>query len=106
MKKSIKLNVPERLELSTIIAGFGYNRALLQQAEDTMKMIAFTPKELDVFGIHTDIVAGRTSWKENQDVEFDIPEDVTVKIMAYFDGLFKQEKMTLHMKPLYDKFYS
>ena len=102
MKKSIKLDVPQRLELTTIISSFGYNRALLGQAEEMLKKISFTAKEIELYGITSSLT--QTSWTNNKEISFEFPEDVVKKIMAHFDKLLDTEKMTLHLKPLYDKF--
>ena len=101
MKKSIKLNIPERLNLTSIIVQFGYNRALLQQAEDFIKMLAFTPEEITDYGIVSN--GNTTSWKKNIEIEFEIPEDVSKKVLDYFDILLNNSNMKLDMKSLYDK---
>ena len=101
-KNTIKLNVPERLNLSDIISKFGYNRALLQEAEDTLKKLAFTPKEMELFGIKSE--GQSTAWSKNQSIGFNISPDVVEKVVKHFDELLNREQMTLQLKPLYDKF--
>ena len=97
----IKLNVPERLNLTSIVVGFGYNRALLQQAEDFVKTLAFTEKEINDYGIESK--GNVTGWKKNPEIEFEIPLDVSKKVLDYFEKLLDNGSMKLDMKSIYDK---
>jgi len=101
-KNTIKLDVPNRLNLSDIIMKFGYNRALLQQAEKCLKTLAFTPDEIKLFGITSG--DNNTSWTNNKSISFEISPDVVEKVIKYFEQLLDKEQMTLQLKPLYDKF--
>ncbi len=102
MKKSIKLDVPERLLLSDVIVNLKYNRALLQQAEDFMKKLAFTKEEMKLFGISS--AGTSTQWAKNTSIQFHVPEDVVEKVLKHFESLLDREQMTLQLKSLYDKF--
>jgi len=99
----MNMTVVERLAALNVLpreADYATLRILTQ-----LKMaLSFTEEEVRAFGITSDPVANRTTWKESAEVDIPIGEKATDIIIDALKKLNKDKKLTNEMMSLYEKF--
>ena len=108
MKKSkttLSLDVYERVQLADIVSQFGYQRAFIQVAEDFLKTVSFTEKEMKHYEMKHAKNGTAFNPNKNKSISFEIPDFIIENVMKHYDRkLDSKEGLLLQAKPLYDKF--
>jgi len=97
------LNVSERLTILNVLPEEG-NFATMKILNDLRMSLSYTEKETKKWGITHDEEAQFMAWKENGEAEIPIGEKATGIIMDELRKLDKQNKLTLQVMPIYEKF--
>ncbi len=99
----MKLNILERMMALGVLPPEG-DYATLKILNQLRLALAFSEKEMKDFGITTDAVNNRTTWKSDSAVEIPMGEKATDIIIEALKALNKEKKLSADSVSLYEKF--
>ena len=99
------LSVLERLVILKVLPKEG-NYATLKILTNLRLSLSFTEEEIATWEIVSDPSTGQTSWRENGVAEIPIGEKATDIIVAAFQKLDREKKLSLEDMDAYEKFIS
>ncbi len=97
------LNVHERLLVLGVLPNEN-NFATLKILDELRMNLSYTEKELEKWEIVVDNESNMVKWEENGEADIPIGEKATGIIVDQLRKLDKQEKLTLALMSVYEKF--
>jgi len=97
------LNVHERLLVLGVLPNEN-NYVTLKVLDELRMNLSYTEKELEKWEIVVDNESNMVNWKENGEADIPIGEKATGIIVDQLRKLDKQDKLTLSLMSVYEKF--
>ncbi len=97
------LNVHERLLVLGVLPNEN-NYVTLKVLDELRMNLSYTEKELEKWKIVVDNESNMVNWKENGEADIPIGEKATGIIVDQLRKLDKQDKLTLSLMSVYEKF--
>ena len=97
------LNVHERLLVLGVLPNEN-NYVTLKVLDELRMNLSYTEKELEKWEIVVDKESNMVNWKENGEADIPIGEKATGIIVDQLRKLDKQDKLTLSLMSVYEKF--